>query len=52
MDAIERYFFQNNINPKTPPLPWWEGIKGRGSNIHNHPHPHPPPSRGRESLTF
>jgi hypothetical protein len=26
------------------PLPWREGMKGRG----NHPHPGPPPSRERE----
>jgi hypothetical protein len=51
MDPIERYLFQNNINPKTSPLPWWEGIKGRGINISCHPHPDPPPSMGREMIS-
>ena len=32
-------------NPKESPLPWWEGMKGRG-NTRTHPHPHPPPSTG------
>ena len=32
-------------NPKESPLPWWEGMKGRG-NTRAHPHPHPPPSKG------
>ncbi len=28
-------------------LPWWEGIKGRGSmDLLIHPYPHPPPSEG------
>ncbi len=30
---------------QTPPLPWWEGRKGRGK-IRVHPHLHPPPSKG------
>jgi penicillin-binding protein 1C len=30
---------------RKPPLPWWEGRKGRGK-INIHPHPHPPPSKG------
>ncbi len=30
------------------PLPWWEGMKGRGNRcLFGHPHPNPPPSRGR-----
>jgi len=29
------------------PLPWWEGVRGRGK-MSCHPHPNPPPSRGRE----
>jgi hypothetical protein len=34
-------------NPKTP-LPWWEGIKGRGIRmVIMHPHPSPLPSRER-----
>ena len=32
-------------DPRKPPLPWWEGKKGRGK-IRIHPHPHPPPSKG------
>jgi hypothetical protein len=35
------------------PLPWWEGVRGRGIRFRYekdiHPHPNPPPSRGRES---
>jgi hypothetical protein len=39
------------------PLPWWEGIKGRGKITGRryyfyHPRPDPPPSRGRKFLTF
>jgi hypothetical protein len=37
------------------PLPWWEGIKGRGKimeELRFHPHPNPPPSRGRIFLLF
>jgi len=33
------------------PLPWWEGVRGRGIRLRYyrkfHPHPNPPPSRGR-----
>ena len=32
-------------DPRKPPLPWWEGTKGRG-DTGVHPHPHPPPSKG------
>ena len=30
-------------NPKESPLPWWEGMKGRGNT---RAHPPPPPSKG------
>lgn len=30
---------------KESPVPWWEGMKGRGKT-RAHPHPHPPPSKG------
>jgi hypothetical protein len=32
------------------PLPWWEGIEGRGIVRGSHPHPNPPPSRERELI--
>jgi hypothetical protein len=35
-----------NIRKPPVPLPWREGIKGRG----DHPHLHPPPSRGRRLM--
>jgi hypothetical protein len=34
------------MSNKKPPLPRWEGRKGRGIKS-LHPHLHPPPSRGR-----
>jgi len=33
---------------RKPPLPWREGIEGRGMPGH-HPHPGLPPSRGKEN---
>jgi hypothetical protein len=56
MTLINVYHVGATFNAKNFPLPWWEGIKGRGKekylkiSLFFHPHPNPPPSRGRGFL--
>ena len=51
------YEFENSFltffkTPQKSPLPWWEGMKGRGDQkvLSVHPHPDPPPSKGGGEL--
>jgi hypothetical protein len=49
--------YLDNVLVLNLPLPWWEGVGGRGirsfiCSCSYHPHPDPPPSRGREKEVF